>query len=56
MNVITGDYGLTAAAIARQIGIGGPNPRIVVGEDVDRMSDAALDAILGRERGDRLRP
>jgi len=46
VHVITGDYGLTAAAIARQIGIGGAAPRIIVGNDVDRMSDAALDAVL----------
>jgi calcium-translocating P-type ATPase len=49
VNVITGDYGLTAAAIARQIGIGGAAPRVIVGDDVDQMSDAALDTILARE-------
>ena len=50
--VITGDHGLTAAAIARRVGIGAGEPRVVVGSDVDRMSDAELDALL--QEGDEL--
>ena len=46
VHVITGDYGPTAAEIARQIGIGGPIPHIVTGDQLDRTSDAQLDAVL----------
>jgi calcium-translocating P-type ATPase len=49
--VVTGDYGVTAAAIARQIGIGrGAEPAVIGGEEADRMSDAQLQDLL---RGDR---
>ncbi len=50
--VITGDHGLTAAAIARRVGIGGEHTRVVEGANVDRMSDAELDALL--QGGDEL--
>ena len=46
INVITGDYGLTAAEIARQVGIGAQGRRIVAGEDLERMSEADLDTLL----------
>ena len=46
IHVITGDYGLTAAEIARQVGIGQEGGRIVVGGDLARLSDAGLDALL----------
>ena len=44
--VITGDHGLTAAAIARRVGIGGDEPRVVQGTEVDGMTDAELDSLL----------
>jgi magnesium-transporting ATPase (P-type) len=44
--VITGDHGLTAAAVARQVGIGGQPPRIVGGSELERMDDASLEALL----------
>ena len=44
--VITGDNGLTAAAIARRVGITGAHPTIVSGEEQIRMSDADLDRLL----------
>jgi calcium-translocating P-type ATPase len=49
--VITGDNGLTAAAIARSVGIAGNEPTIVTGEDLDRMTEPELDRLLmeGRE-------
>jgi calcium-translocating P-type ATPase len=49
--VITGDNGLTAAAIARRVGIAGEHPTIVTGEQLECMSDPALDELLhtGRE-------
>jgi len=49
--VITGDNGLTAAAIAHRVGIAGEQPTIVAGDELERMSDAALQRLLhtGRE-------
>ncbi len=47
--VITGDHGLTAAAVARQVGIGGEQPQIVTGTELDRMDELELDELL---RGD----
>jgi calcium-translocating P-type ATPase len=44
--VITGDHPITAAAIARQVGIGNETSSIVSGEKLDRMSDSALDQLL----------
>jgi calcium-translocating P-type ATPase len=44
--VITGDNGLTAAAIAARVGIGGEDPRVVTGEALDRLTDPELDALL----------
>ncbi|HEV3359248.1 MAG TPA: cation-transporting P-type ATPase [Pseudonocardiaceae bacterium] len=51
VNVVTGDNGVTAAAIARQVGIGGEHPQIVTGADLERMSEQDLDEVLatGRE-------
>ncbi|MFF5173301.1 cation-translocating P-type ATPase [Micromonospora sp. NPDC000089] len=46
VHVITGDYGPTAAAIAHQVGVGRAGARIVAGDDLDRLSDADLDALL----------
>jgi calcium-translocating P-type ATPase len=45
--VVTGDNGLTAAGIARRIGIGGEGLQIITGTDLDRMSEAELDRLLG---------
>jgi magnesium-transporting ATPase (P-type) len=44
--MITGDHELTAGAIATQIGITGPNPRVVNGSRVDAMSDDELTELL----------
>jgi calcium-translocating P-type ATPase len=48
--VITGDHGLTAAAVARQVGIGAGASAIVTGEQLDRMSDEQLDRVLEGDR------
>ena len=48
IHVITGDYGPTAANIARQVGLGNGQTRIVAGADLDRLPDAELDALLSR--------
>ncbi|HEX6359258.1 cation-transporting P-type ATPase [Actinophytocola sp.] len=59
--MVTGDYALTAEAIARRVGIltqPGP-PRMVTGTDLDATDDTALRALLA-DRGDvlfaRVRP
>jgi calcium-translocating P-type ATPase len=44
--VVTGDHGLTAAEVARQVGIVGEDPVIVTGEELDRMDEPELDAVL----------
>ncbi|MGJ9404963.1 cation-translocating P-type ATPase [Nesterenkonia aurantiaca] len=46
--VVTGDNGLTAAGIARQVGIGVSGLAVVNGSDLDLMSEAELDELLER--------
>ena len=44
--VVTGDHGLTAKAIARQVGIGTDETVVVTGAELDAMPEAGLDALL----------
>ncbi|WP_295557849.1 cation-transporting P-type ATPase [uncultured Hyphomicrobium sp.] len=46
VKMITGDHAVTAAAIARQLGLG-EAPRVLTGADLDRLSDAALGEAVG---------
>jgi calcium-translocating P-type ATPase len=46
IHVVTGDHGRTALAIARSVGIGRDQARIVDGPELDRMSEDELDALL----------
>jgi len=46
VNVVTGDNGLTAAAIARQVGIGSSRMQVVTGTELDAMPEPELDALL----------
>ncbi len=46
--MITGDHATTAAAIARDLGIGGPHPATLAGAELERMDDAALVDAVGR--------
>ena len=46
--IVTGDYGLTGAAIGRRIGLA--TEKVVTGEEIDRMSPQTLGALL-REPG-----
>ncbi|REE26423.1 P-type E1-E2 ATPase [Methanothermobacter defluvii] len=48
--MITGDYGLTAEAIAREIGIVEGECRIIKGKELDKLKDTELRGILARER------
>ncbi|MGY1938450.1 cation-translocating P-type ATPase [Nocardia gipuzkoensis] len=44
--VITGDHGLTAAAVAGQIGITRGTPTVITGAELERMSEGELDELL----------
>ena len=44
--VVTGDHGLTAAAIARQVGIVGADPTVVGGSEIDAMPQPQRDRLL----------
>ena len=46
VNVVTGDNGLTAAAIARHVGIGTDGMTVVTGPELDTMTEHQLDALL----------
>ena len=49
--VVTGDYGPTAAEIARRVGIATDGATVVTGEQLDALSERELDGLLreGRE-------
>jgi magnesium-transporting ATPase (P-type) len=44
--VVTGDHGLTAAEIARRVGIGGETPLVVTDDELEAMNERELDALL----------
>ncbi len=44
--VISGDHGLTTAAVARRVGITGTAPTVVTGTEIDAMPQEALDTLL----------
>jgi calcium-translocating P-type ATPase len=46
--VVTGDHPLTARTIAAQLGIGTTESPVITGEELDRMPEAELDALLRR--------
>ncbi|HET6504918.1 MAG TPA: cation-transporting P-type ATPase [Amycolatopsis sp.] len=47
--VITGDHPLTAAAIARRVGISGDNPTVITAEDFERLREPELTALIRDE-------
>ena len=51
ITMVTGDYGLTAEAIARRIGLVDDKARVVTGEDMGHLSDAQLRQILHQKSG-----
>lgn len=51
VTMVTGDYGLTAEAIARQIGLVEEHVRVVTGEGMGHLSDAQLRQILKYRSG-----
>ncbi|MDQ6806913.1 MAG: cation-transporting P-type ATPase, partial [Actinomycetota bacterium] len=44
--VITGDHPLTAAAIARQVGIGGDDPTVFNAQSVDHLDEQEIEQVL----------
>jgi calcium-translocating P-type ATPase len=48
--VITGDHALTALEIARRVGLHVDEDDVVTAEELDAMSDASLDRLLGEGR------
>lgn len=51
VTMITGDYGLTAAAIARSIGLSTGKARVITGEQLEHLSAAQLRQLLHRKTG-----
>ncbi len=51
VTMVTGDYGLTAEAIARKIGLVDGKARVVTGEEMGHLSDAQLRQILHKKSG-----
>ena len=51
VTMVTGDYGLTAEAIARRIGLVNSQARVVTGEDLEHLSEAQLRQILQQKSG-----
>lgn len=51
VTMVMGDYGLTAEAIAQQIGLVEGKARIVTGEEISHLSDAQLAQILHQKSG-----
>jgi magnesium-transporting ATPase (P-type) len=47
VHVVTGDNGLTAAAVARGVGIGAGGLQVVSGTELDAMPEPDLDRLLG---------
>lgn len=51
VTMVTGDYGGTAEAIARQIGLTNGRVRVITGEEMEHLSDAQLRQRLHRRAG-----
>jgi calcium-translocating P-type ATPase len=49
VHVVTGDNGATAAHVARAVGIGAGGLTIISGDELDRMPESELDALLARD-------
>ncbi|BDG08546.1 ATPase [Anaeromyxobacter paludicola] len=47
VTMVTGDYGVTAAAVAREVGMVGERARVVSGAELAALDEAGLRALLG---------
>jgi Ca2+-transporting ATPase len=50
VTMITGDYGLTAEAIAQRIGLVNGRARVITGEQLNHLSNAQLRQVLARRQ------
>ncbi len=48
--VVTGDHGLTAEAVSREVGIVTDGATVISGSEIDAMSEAALDRLLDESK------
>jgi Ca2+-transporting ATPase len=51
VTIVTGDHGLTARAVAEEIGLWSDGWRVVDGHELEALGDAALDALLAGSQG-----
>lgn len=49
ITVVTGDFGVTARAIARELGIADEKTRVLTGEELQKLSDRELEKILAKK-------
>lgn len=49
INIITGDFGITAKAIAKEVGIAKDSTPIITGDELEKMADTQLMLILKKE-------
>ncbi|MBR9690799.1 cation-translocating P-type ATPase [Candidatus Woesearchaeota archaeon] len=49
INIITGDFGETARAIAKQVGIADDNTQVITGEELEKIDETRLTEILKNE-------
>jgi calcium-translocating P-type ATPase len=49
IHMVTGDYGLTALSIAKEIGLAGSGTEVITGEDLHQMDDERLKKVLEEE-------
>ncbi|MGZ8716562.1 MAG: cation-translocating P-type ATPase [Gaiellaceae bacterium] len=50
INVVTGDYGLTAAEIARRVGIARDGATVITGDELEKLTERELDELLRQDR------
>ena len=50
ITVVTGDFGITAAAIARELGITDEDTPVITGEEFRKLSDAKLKKLLNQKK------
>jgi magnesium-transporting ATPase (P-type) len=56
VHVVTGDNGLTAAAVAKNVGIGAEGMQVVSGAELDAMTEAPARRVAHQQRRGGLRP
>ncbi len=49
ITIVTGDFGVTARAIARELGIADEKTRVLTGDELQKLSDRELEKILAKK-------